>query len=186
MRRRLSRRERRLLIVFGGLLMVGLVSWAMAPEQPANTEEVIGYYQALFRNAEAITIRIADGGGEAVTATRAEHPKILYELEHLATLGGISLRPSGYSPKYLLDIKKTDGKLVRDVAVSFHIESPKQPSKGKLWLFPRAPGPQTSEPAMVAAIDRFIASLSEPVEDVGSDAPKEAEEAPNEGLAEGE
>ena len=157
--RRLSRRETRLLYVLGALAVVVLAGFFVSPREQPGVEDVIYYYSRMFQLADKLNIRSPNAAGEPITVTRADHPNFFHRLATLARYGLVAPGPSPHPPKWILDIWTKDGARFKDVAVSYHLDSPKQPAKGHLWFFPHRPG--LSEPAavMVEAIDDFLASL---------------------------
>jgi hypothetical protein len=159
--RRLSRRERRLLFVLAAVVVLAGVGFYFAPEHSVNPEEVQAYYVDIFARAEEITIRTTDAADEAVTLTRADEAGMLSGLVMFARYGQVAAGPSPHPPKYLLELSLDDGTRLTDIAVGYHLDAPDQPYRGKLWLFPMSPAWDRTEPvpAMVRALDDFIASL---------------------------
>ncbi|UCC68192.1 MAG: hypothetical protein JSV79_13970 [Armatimonadota bacterium] len=159
--RRLSRSERRLLFVLAAVAVLAGVGFYFAPERPPNPEEVQAYYIEIFARAEEMTIRTTDAADEAITLTRADKAGMFSRLRMFAAHGQVAGAPSPYPPKYILQLSLDNGTRLTDIAVGYHLDAPDQPYRGKLWLFPMSPAWDRTEPvpAMVQALDDFIASL---------------------------
>jgi hypothetical protein len=163
--RRLTKREVRLIIVLVVVAVLALIGIAFMPPTPPNPEEAHAYYVNLFERAQVMTIR-PTSGGEPVHVTRDAGNGLFHQLALGARNGSIAGAPSAMAPAYLLDVTLSDGKTVEGVRVSYHLEAPDQPMRGKLWLFPGSTeGPflnePMSEPPLVAAIDEYLESLEE-------------------------
>ena len=154
--RRLSRREKRLVIVLCGIAALGATSFYMAPEQGPNPEEVIAYCVGVFRSAKEITIRTPDGKAP-VTVTRDKDDGLFRRLEAAASVGGVALPQAAQPPMYVLDLVGEDGSETKDISVGFTVDSPKQPSRGKLAFVPREMGsPRGPSPAMALIIEDYL------------------------------
>lgn len=154
--RRLSRREKRLVIVLCGVAALGATSFYMAPEQGPNPEELVAYYIHAFSSAKQITIRTPDGKTPPVTATRGDDRGLFTRLETAARLGGVTLQAPPQPPKYTLDLVEEDGSQINDISVGFTLDCPKQPARGKLAFIPREMGFEGPVPVMVLIIQDYL------------------------------
>ena len=154
--RKLNRREKRLLVALCAVVILGAVTFYMAPSEGPNPEEVMAYYTDLFQSAEKITIRTPDGKTVPVTVTREKDGKLFSKLEMLCRLGRPTLPAMGQPPVYLLDLVGRDGKQIRDVAVGLLLDSPEQPARGKLAFIPREMGEEGPVPVMALAIEERV------------------------------
>ncbi len=157
--RKLTRRESHLIVVFTALAVIAGASLYFAPKEPPNPEAVKAFYINLFGRAHTIVIGSATGEMEPVTVTRDKDPGLFNRLHTAARFSGVSPTPSPYPPRWILDVSADDGSEITDVTVSFHLEAPKQPARGALWLIPRLPGQDEPEPVMVEIIDDYMESL---------------------------
>ena len=162
MRRRLSKREKRLVLVLVLLAVLAVAGFSMAPKESLTLEDVLAYYVNGFGGAEQITIRPAQGDAQPVTLTRDEAGGLFSRLSMLARYGKLSSSPSPYPPKWILDVTLQDGSRIKDISVGLHLDAPKQPLHGQIWLIPHkldSPGsPDMSEltPVMADAIDSYL------------------------------
>jgi hypothetical protein len=154
--RRLSKREKRFILVLALLGVLAVVGFSMAPKESLTFEDVLAYYVNAFNGAEQITIRPAQGGAQPVTLTRDEDMGLFSQLAMLARYGSFSPAPSPYPPKYLLDVTLQDGSRIQDISVGHHLDAPKQPLRGQAWLIPGTPGEREPAPFMADAIDRYL------------------------------
>jgi hypothetical protein len=157
--RRLTRREKTLVVLCTGLAALAGASLRMSPQGGATAEEALAYYVDTFTQAEAVTIRSASEEADPITVEREEATRLLSRLEMAVRYGAVSPHPSPYSPKWILDVSKRDGSKVENIEVGFHLKAPKQPGKGTLWVVPRLPGQREPEPVMVQIIDDYVDSL---------------------------
>ncbi len=172
--RRLSTRERRLVVALCAIAALCVVSFKMAPSQGPDPEEVIVFYANAFGAAKEMTIRLAAAQlpkedpaaplvGKPLKLTREKAPKLFGRLENSARYGGVT-PGSSQAPKYFIDLVQDDGVQVKDIGVGFTLDCPKQPSRGKLALIPRdmAEMGRGPYPAMVLAIDDYVDELCNP------------------------
>lgn len=157
--RRLTRREKSLVVVFAALGILAGVSMYFSPREPPDAEEVMAFYVNAFERGQEVTIRSATGEVEPITVTGVEALRLLSRLSLSVRFGGFSPRPSPNPPKWVLDVTGRDGSRVEDIGVSVHLEAPKQPARGVLWVIPRSPGQEGSEPAMMKLIDKYVESV---------------------------
>lgn len=154
--RRLSRREKRLVVVLCGVAVLGATSFYMAPETGPDPAEVMAYYIKAFGSAKQITIRTPDGKAEPVTVTRGEHRGLLSRLENATRFGRITVGGMSQPPRYVLDLVAADGSEIKDIAVGFTLDCPKQPARGKLSFIPREPASEGPVPVMALIIEDFL------------------------------
>lgn len=172
--RRLSKREKRLILFLALLGVLGVVGFSMAPKEPLTYEDVVVYYVNAFNSAQQITIRPAQGDAQPVVLTRDEAASLFSRLSTYARYGKPSASPSPYPAKWILDLTLQDGSRIKDISVGHHLEAPRQPLRGRIWLIPSAPDMRESEPTPVItdAIDRYLnpdeAEKEEPKEEVES------------------
>ncbi len=157
--RRLTRREKSLVVVFAALAILAGVSIYFSPREAPDVEEVLAFYANAFEGGQEITIRSATGDAEPITVRGVEALRLLSRLSLLVRFGAVSARPSPNPPKWILDVTGRDGSKVKDIGVGFHLETPKQPARGVVWVIPRRAGQDGSEPAMVEVIDQYVESL---------------------------
>ncbi len=157
--RRLTRREKTIIVLCTGLAALAGASLYMSPQDGATAEDALGYYVDTFSQAEAITIRSASEEAEPITVTREEAPRLFSRLMTAARYARVASSPSPYPPKWVLDVTTVDGSKVSNIGVSLHLEAPKQPAKGVYWVIPRSPGQDAPEPIMVQTIDDYVDSL---------------------------
>ena len=156
MRRRLSKREKRLILVLALLSVLAVAGLSMAPKQSLTFEDVLAYYVNAFGGADQITIRPAEGDAQPVTLTRGEAVQLFSHLSTLARYGRWSSSPSPYPPKWILDVTLQDGSRIKNISVGHHLDAPKQPMRGQIWLIPGRPGERELTPVMADAIDRYL------------------------------
>jgi len=154
--RRLSKREKRLTFFLALLGVLAVVGFSMAPKESLTFEDVIAYYVNAFDGAEQITIRPAEGDAQPVTLTRDEAGKLFGQLAMLARYGRLSASPSPYPPRWILDVTLQDGSRIEDISVGHHLDAPKQPLRGQIWLIPGMLGESEPAPFMADAIDRHL------------------------------
>ncbi len=169
MRRRLSKREKRLILFLGVAAVLALVGFSLAPREPPTLEDVIAYYVNAFDRAQEITIRPAQGDAEAVTITREEAATFFAQLSMLSRYAMLSPAPSPHPPKWVLDITIRNGSRIEGIQVGYHLDGPKQPARGEVWVVPNTPGRRDSGALMVAAIDRYLKSREEGKPEEGSE-----------------
>ena len=156
MRRRLSKREKRLVLVLALLAVLAIIGLSAAPKQSLTFEDVLAYYVNAFNGAEQITIRPAEGDAQPVTLTRDEAPSLFSRLSTFARYGRFSPAPSPHPPKWILDLTLRDGSRIEDISVGHHLNAPKQPLRGRAWLIPGMPEESEPTPVMADAIDRHL------------------------------
>ena len=162
MRRRLSKREKRLVLVLVLLAVLAVAGFSMAPKESLTLEDVMAYYVNGFGGADQITIRPAEGDAQPVTLTRDEAGGLFGRLSMLARHGRFSQSPTPYAPKWILDVTLQDGSRIKNISVGHHLDAPKQPLRGEVWLIPYTPDrpgrPDMSEstPVMADAIDSYL------------------------------
>jgi len=149
----------RLLFVLGALAILATAGFLTSPKQEPNPEEVQAYYIQMLGRADQIAVHRPDATDEPVIITRADEPGFFSRLAMTARYGLVAGRPSPYKPKWILDVSMEDGTRIKDVAVGYHLEAPKQPAKGHLWLFPGTPGQRQGAAPMVELIDELVASV---------------------------
>jgi hypothetical protein len=154
--RRLSRREKRLVVVLCGVAALGAASFYMAPEQGPNPEEVVAYYIRAFGSAKQITIRTPDGKTKPVTVTRESDRGLFSRLETAARLGGVTIGGPPQPPRYMLDLVAADRSEIKDISVGFTLDCPKQPARGKLAFIPREMGSEGPVPVMALIIEDYL------------------------------
>ena len=156
MRRRLSKREKRLILFLALLGVLAVAGFSVAPKESLTYEDVVAYYVNGFNGAEQITIRPAEGDAPPVTLTRDEAGRLFGQLAMLARYGSLSASPSPYPPKWILDVTLQDGSRIKNISVGHHLDAPKQPMRGQIWLIPGRPGERELTPVMADAIDRYL------------------------------
>ena len=159
MRRRLSKREKHLVLVLVLLGVLAIAGLSMAPKESFTFEDALAYYVNGLGGAEQITIRPAQGDAQPVTLTRDEAGRFFSQLSMLARYGRFSQSPTPYPPKWILDVTLQDGSRIKNISVGHHLDAPKQPLHGQIWLIPGTPGrPDMGEPGpvMVDAIDKYL------------------------------
>ena len=161
MARRLSKREKRLVLVLAALAALGVGGLSLAPREPPGVEDVLAYYVDSFSRADQITIRSAQSDTDPVILTRDEAPGFFSQLSTLARYGIPSTSPTPYPPKWILDLELPDGSHIKDISVGHHLDAPKQPARGQIWVIPNTPSSGEFRPLMVEAIDRYLDDLKE-------------------------
>jgi hypothetical protein len=91
-----------------------------------------------------------------VTFTRDEAAGFFGQLSMMAQYGRLSASPSPHPPTWILDVTLQDGSRIKDISVGHHLDAPKQPLRGEVWLIPSPPGPSEPGPLMADAIDRYL------------------------------
>jgi len=153
---RLSTREKRLIVVLVAVGVMAAIGFYLAPKKEPDPEELMAYYLELFETADQVTIRAADDSSPPITVSREETPRLFFRMAGTIRFGGVSGTRSPYKPKWILDLRRRDGRTVEDIGVSVHLDSPKQPARGKLWVVPAAPGQTQPSAALVEVIDEFL------------------------------
>lgn len=156
MLRRLSKREQRLILILVLAAVLAIVGFSAAPKESPTYEDLMAFYVDAFNDAKEITIRSATGDAQPVTLTRDEAAALCSRLSTFARYGSFSPGPSPYPAKYILDVTLQDGSRIKDISVGHHLDAPKQPLRGRVWLIPGTPGPSEPTPVMADAIDRYL------------------------------
>ena len=156
MLRRLSKREKRLILFLVLAAVLAIVGFSSAPKESLTYEDVMAFYVNAFDGAKQITIRPAQGDAQPVTVSRDEAGSLFSRLSMAARYSSLSASPSPYPAKYILDVTLHDGSRIDNISVGHHLDAPKQPLRGQAWLIPGAPGQSEPTPAMADAIDRYL------------------------------